>query len=43
MNEQTIFTAAVERELAERRAFLDGACGADKTLHERVKNLIRTS
>jgi len=41
MNEQTIFTAAIEREPADRSAFLDGACGADQELRERVEKLIR--
>ena len=41
MNEQTIFTDAIERDPVERLAFLDGACGADKELRERVEKLIR--
>ena len=40
MNEQTIFTAAIEREPAERSAFLDGVCGTNKELRERVEKLI---
>ena len=40
MNEQTIFTAAVERIPAERPAFLDEACGANNELRARVEYLI---
>jgi serine/threonine protein kinase/WD40 repeat protein len=40
MNEQTIFTAALERVPADRSAFLDEACGADKELRERVDKLL---
>src|SRR5262245_62105680 len=40
MNEQTIFTAALEREPAERAAFLAGACGADQELRERIEKLL---
>ena len=40
MNEQTIFTVAIERDPAERPAFLDEACGADQELRQRVEKLI---
>src|SRR5262245_54133556 len=40
MNEQTIFTAAVDRPPEERAAFLDEACGADRDLRARVEKLI---
>src|SRR5262249_4280147 len=41
MNEREIFTGAMERasEL-ERAAFLDGACGGDMTLRERIEALL---
>ncbi len=32
MNEQTIFTAALERQLGERSAFLDEVCGTNEEL-----------
>ncbi|MHB0960015.1 MAG: tetratricopeptide repeat protein [Pirellulaceae bacterium] len=40
MNEQTIFTAAIDRDPAERPAFLDRACGTDQSLRQRVEKLI---
>jgi len=40
MNEQTVFTAALERDPAERSAFIDATCGPDKELRERVEKLI---
>ena len=40
MNEQSIFTAAVEEPSAERAAFLDAACGTDRELRDRVEKLI---
>src|SRR5262245_20542044 len=40
MNEQTIFTGAIERSRAEQAAFLDGACGTNRELRERVEKLI---
>ena len=41
MNEQTIFTAALEREPGERSLFLDEVCGADQELRQRVEKLLR--
>lgn len=40
MNEQTIFTAALEKGPAERPAFLDQACGGDAKLRDRVARLV---
>jgi serine/threonine protein kinase/Flp pilus assembly protein TadD len=40
MNEQSIFTAALERDPAERQQFLDEACGSDAGLRQRVERLI---
>jgi serine/threonine protein kinase/Tfp pilus assembly protein PilF len=40
MNEQTIFTAAIERAPAERVAFLDEACAGDRALRARVEKLL---
>jgi eukaryotic-like serine/threonine-protein kinase len=40
MNEQTIFTAAIEQDADQRAAFLDRACGADDTLRRRVERLL---
>src|SRR5262245_44952433 len=40
MDEQTIFTAALERSAGERSAFLDRACGADHELRARLEKLI---
>ena len=40
MNEQTIFTAALEREPDQRSTFLAEACGSDMGLRERVENLL---
>src|SRR5262249_7170814 len=42
MNEQSIFTAALERDPAERQRFLDEACGNDAGLRQRVEKLIAT-
>src|SRR5262245_59753990 len=41
MNEQTIFLAALDREPAERAAFLDEACAGDATLRRGVETLLR--
>src|SRR5262245_46181462 len=41
MSEQTIFTAALEREPGLRSAFLDQACGNDVELRERIELLLR--
>jgi hypothetical protein len=39
---ETIFTRALEKtDPAERAAFLDGACGADALLRQRVERLLR--
>jgi serine/threonine protein kinase len=40
MNEQSIFTAALERDAAERQRFLDEACGNDPGLRQRVERLM---
>jgi serine/threonine protein kinase/WD40 repeat protein/Flp pilus assembly protein TadD len=41
MNEESIFTAAVEkRDAAERQAFLDQACAGDPALRQRVEQLL---
>lgn len=37
-----IFHSAIERQGAERRAFLDGACGNDEELRREVEALIRS-
>ena len=39
MNEQSIFTTALERDAAERQRFLDEACGNDPGLRQRVERL----
>jgi hypothetical protein len=42
--EQSLFEAALDyADLAERRAFLDGACGTDKALRERIEQLLGLS
>jgi serine/threonine protein kinase/tetratricopeptide (TPR) repeat protein len=41
MSEQTIFTAALERESTLRSAFLEQACGNDVQLRQRVEKLLR--
>jgi tRNA A-37 threonylcarbamoyl transferase component Bud32 len=41
MTEQTIFLAALDREPAERAAFLDEACAGDATLRRGVETLLR--
>jgi serine/threonine protein kinase/tetratricopeptide (TPR) repeat protein len=41
MNEQSIFTAALEREPQQRSAFLDDVCGADEALRLRMEKLLR--
>ena len=41
MNEQSIFTAALERPSDDRSSFLDQACGADWHLRNRVEQLLR--
>jgi hypothetical protein len=41
MNEQTLFTAALEQEPASRAAFLDQACADDAGLRERVEKLLK--
>jgi serine/threonine protein kinase/WD40 repeat protein len=40
MNEQSIFTAALERDLAERVRFLDEACENNPGLRRRIEQLI---
>src|SRR5262245_29525776 len=41
MTEETLFAAALERPAgAERRAFLDAACGGDRRLRDRVEQLL---
>src|SRR5262245_18941230 len=41
MDEEALFTAALERsDAAERRAFLDAACGGDRRLRDRVERLL---
>jgi hypothetical protein len=40
MTEETIFLAALEKNTAERQAFLDEACGADVALRARVQLLL---
>ncbi len=41
MQEQTIFTEALEKDdPAERAAFLDGACGGDAHLRQRIERLL---
>ncbi len=40
MNEQTLFTAAIEHDPGTRSAYLDDACGTDNELRERVEKLI---
>ena len=41
MNEESLFAAALEKPTpAERRAFLDEACGGDAALRERVERLL---
>ena len=40
MNEQTIFTAALDQEPALRAPFLDEACGNNAELRERVEKLL---
>ena len=41
MNEQEIFEAAFQRQPAERAAYLDGACGADSGLRQRIEQLLK--
>jgi hypothetical protein len=40
MTEQEIFLAALDKELAERAAYLDGACGEDARLRRRIDALL---
>ncbi len=40
MNEQSVFIAALERDPAERRAFLDDTCADNPELRQRVEKLI---
>src|SRR5262249_42620739 len=40
MNEQSIFSTALERHPAERQRFLDEACGNDAALRQPVERLI---
>src|SRR5260370_34235348 len=43
VNERTIFMTAMEKEdSAQRRAYLDTACGGDPALRERVETLLRS-
>jgi WD40 repeat protein/serine/threonine protein kinase len=41
MSEQTIFLAALDKDPAERTAFLDEACGGDAALRRGVETLLR--
>jgi tRNA A-37 threonylcarbamoyl transferase component Bud32 len=41
MNEQAIFLAALDKDPAERAAFLDEACAGDDTLRRSVETLLR--
>jgi WD40 repeat protein/serine/threonine protein kinase len=41
MNEQEIFTAALEREADHRAEFLGAACGADNDLRRRIDELLQ--
>src|SRR3954466_6883922 len=38
-----IFAEAVQLPIEERMAFLDGACGGDKNLRERIEALLRSN
>ena len=38
---ESIFFAAMERAEEERATFLDGACGSDKELRQRVNRLLQ--
>jgi hypothetical protein len=41
MNEESLFAAALDKATAaERRAFLDGACGGDAALRQRLEQLL---
>jgi WD40 repeat protein/serine/threonine protein kinase len=40
MNEQAIFTAALQEDPEKRAAYLDQACGADPELRQRVEKLL---
>ena len=40
MNEQEIFTAAMQQTLEDRSGFLDGACGDDLKLRQRIERLL---
>lgn len=40
MNEQEIFAEALEQDADRRGAFLDGVCGANSALRQRVENLL---
>src|SRR5262245_56414732 len=41
MTEETLFALALEKpSVAERKAFLDAACGGDRRLRERVERLL---
>src|SRR5262245_53611050 len=40
-SEQAIFLAALDKDLAERTAFLDEACGGDAALRQGVETLLR--
>src|SRR5262245_15698601 len=43
MTEETIFLAALEKkDPTERAAYLDGACGNDQALRQRVEALLRS-
>ncbi len=42
MNEREIYTGALEKQsLAERGAFLDGACLGDEALRQRIEALLK--
>src|SRR5262249_57314729 len=41
MSEQTVFLAALDKDVAERGAFLDWACAGDAELRRGVETLLR--
>jgi serine/threonine protein kinase/WD40 repeat protein/tetratricopeptide (TPR) repeat protein len=43
MNEESLFVAALEMPSAERQAFLDGVCGDDWKLRDRIERLLVAS
>jgi sugar lactone lactonase YvrE len=42
MTEHEVFLAALDKEPAERAAYLDGACGGDTALRRRIEALLRS-